>query len=101
MELILRKDKAIVQELSPIYEEQFSENSFGFRPKRGQHDALRQCQKNINDGYIYVVDRIVSEIEKCLEQGNYRIGILNSTMYSVKVSTKAKKIGTIYYAKLQ
>ena len=48
--------QAITQELTPIYEEQFSNNSFGFRPKRGTHDALRQCQKNVNDGYIYVVD---------------------------------------------
>ena len=48
--------QAITQELTPIYEEQFSENSLGFRPKRGAHDALRQCQKNVNDGYVYVVD---------------------------------------------
>ena len=48
--------QAIAQELSPIYEEQFSENSFGFRPKRGAQEALRQCQKNVNDGYVYVVD---------------------------------------------
>ena len=48
--------QAITQELTPIYEEQFSNNSFGFRPKRGAHDALRQCQKNVNDGYAYVVD---------------------------------------------
>ena len=48
--------QAIAQELSPIFEEQFSENSFGFRPKRGAQDALRQCQKNVNDGYVYVVD---------------------------------------------
>ena len=48
--------QAITQELTPIYEEQFSENNFGFRPKRGQHDALKQCQKNVNEGYVYVVD---------------------------------------------
>ena len=48
--------QAITQELTPIFEEKFSENSFGFRPNRGAHDALRQCQKNVNDGYIYVVD---------------------------------------------
>ena len=48
--------QAITQELMPIYEEQFSENRFGFRPQKGQHDALRQCQKNVNDGYVYVVD---------------------------------------------
>ena len=48
--------QAITQELTTIYEEQFSENSFGFRPRRGQHDALKQCQKNVDDGYVYVVD---------------------------------------------
>ena len=48
--------QAITQVLSPIYEEQFSENSFGFRPRRGAHDALKQCQANVNDGYVYVVD---------------------------------------------
>ncbi len=48
--------QAITQELSPIFEEQFSESSFGFRPKRGAHDALKQCQKNVNAGYVYVVD---------------------------------------------
>jgi group II intron reverse transcriptase/maturase len=48
--------QAITQMLSPLYEEQFSENSYGFRPKRSAHDALKQCQQNVNDGYIYVVD---------------------------------------------
>ena len=48
--------QSITQVLSPIYERQFSENSFGFRPKRGAHDALKQCQQNVNDGYVYVVD---------------------------------------------
>lgn len=48
--------QAITQVLSPIYEEQFSDNSYGFRPKRGAHDALKQCQQNVNDGYVYVVD---------------------------------------------
>ena len=48
--------QAITQVISPIYEEQFSENSYGFRPKRGAHDALKQCQRNVNDGYVYVVD---------------------------------------------
>lgn len=53
--------QAITQVLSPIYEKQFSENSFGFRPNRGAHGALRQCQTNVNDGYVYVVDM---DIEK-------------------------------------
>ena len=48
--------QAVAQVLSPIYEGQFSENSFGFRPKRGAHDALKQCRQNVKDGYVYVVD---------------------------------------------
>lgn len=48
--------QAITQVLSPIYEKQFSENSYGFRPCRSAHDALKQCQTNVNDGYVYVVD---------------------------------------------
>ena len=37
--------QAITQVLTPIFEKQFSENSFGFRPKRSTHDALKQCQR--------------------------------------------------------
>lgn len=48
--------QAITQVLSPIFEKQFSENSFGFRPNRGAQDALKQCQTNVNNGYVYVVD---------------------------------------------
>ena len=35
--------QAIAQELTPIFEEQFSENSFGFRAGKGAHDALKKC----------------------------------------------------------
>ena len=51
-------DRMQVDELLPYLREnqETSENSFGFRPKRGAHDALRQCQKNVNEGYVYVVD---------------------------------------------
>ena len=48
--------QAIAQVLTPIYERQFSNNSFGFRPGRGAHDALKQCKINADDGYIYVID---------------------------------------------
>jgi len=48
--------QAIAQALTPIYEKQFSENSFGFRPKRSAHDAIRKSQSNIQEGHTYVVD---------------------------------------------
>ena len=47
--------QAITQELTQLFEPQFSENSYGFRPGRSQHDALRACKKNVDEGYVYVV----------------------------------------------
>jgi len=48
--------QSIAQKLSPIYEPKFSPNSFGFRPKRNAHQALRKCQEYITEGYVYAVD---------------------------------------------
>lgn len=48
--------QAISQVLSPIYEREFSANSFGFRPKRSAHHALRAGQSYLNAGYKYAVD---------------------------------------------
>jgi group II intron reverse transcriptase/maturase len=48
--------QAISQVLTPMYETQFSNFSYGFRPKRNAHQALRQCQQYITDGYSYAVD---------------------------------------------
>ncbi len=48
--------QAISQVLSPIYEREFSEFSYGFRPKRGAHDALSQGSKYVKEGRTTVVD---------------------------------------------
>ena len=48
--------QAINQVLTIIYEPQFSDRSFGFRPKRGCWHALREVQKTVEQGYKYVVD---------------------------------------------
>ena len=48
--------QAINQVLTPIYEKQFSDSSYGFRPKRGCHDALRGAQRIVDEGYKYVFD---------------------------------------------
>jgi retron-type reverse transcriptase len=48
--------QAITQVLGPIYEKQFSPSSYGFRPKRSAHQALRQCQRYITEGYKYAID---------------------------------------------
>lgn len=71
--------QAITQELTPIYEERFSDNSFGFRPKRGAHEALKQCQKNVNDGYIYVVDMDLEKFFDTVSQSKL-IEVLSRTI---------------------
>lgn len=48
--------QSIAQVLSPIYESKFSDHSYGFRPKRSAHQALRKCQQYITEGYSYAVD---------------------------------------------
>lgn len=48
--------QSISQVLSPIYEREFSDTSYGFRPQRSCHDALRHAQTYITSGYKYAVD---------------------------------------------
>ena len=48
--------QAILQVLSPIFDPGFSESSFGFRPGRSAHGALRQVQRFISAGYRVAVD---------------------------------------------
>ena len=48
--------QAIATVLSWIYEPTFSDSSFGFRPNRSAHDALRRCLEHAKDGYEWVVD---------------------------------------------
>ena len=48
--------QAIVQVLSPIYEEQFSETSYGFRPKHSCEMAIIKLLEYFNDGYDWIVD---------------------------------------------
>jgi RNA-directed DNA polymerase len=48
--------QAIAQVMGPIFDAGFSASSFGFRPRRGAHGALRQVQADIKAGYRIAVD---------------------------------------------
>ena len=76
--------QAINQVLTPIYENQFSKTSYGFRPRRGCHDALRGAQRIINEGYIYVVDL---DLERFFDTVNHSklIEILSRTIKDGRV----------------
>jgi RNA-directed DNA polymerase len=47
---------AIVNVIEPIFERDFAEHSYGFRPERGCKDALRRVDSLIKAGYTHVVD---------------------------------------------
>lgn len=69
----------------PLFEPQFSESSYGFRPGRGQHDAaLKACKKNVDEGYVYVVSM---DLEKFFDTVNHSklIEILSRTIKDGRV----------------
>lgn len=47
---------AIVHVIEPIFERDFAEHSYGFRPGRGCKDALRRVEELLQAGYVHVVD---------------------------------------------
>ena len=48
--------QAIFQVISPIFEKQFNDNSFGFRPNRSCEQAVVRALEYLNDGYEWIVD---------------------------------------------
>lgn len=76
--------QAITQVLSPIYEKQFSPNSYGFRPKRSAHQALNKCKDHITDGYKYAVDMDLEKFFDTVNQ-NKLIEILSRTIKDGRV----------------
>jgi len=68
--------------LEPIFERQFAEHSYGFRPGRGCKDALRRVDKLLKQGFRYVVDvdlksyfdtiphdKLLDEVRECVADG--------------------------------
>jgi RNA-directed DNA polymerase len=62
--------QAITQVLEPLLDPTFSGSSFGFRPGRSAHDALRQARDYVADGYEIVVDL---DLEKFFDRVNHDI----------------------------
>jgi group II intron reverse transcriptase/maturase len=60
--------QAIAQVLSRIYDPTFSDHSYGFRPTRSAHDAIRKAKGYIEDGYRWVVDM---DLEKFFDKVNH------------------------------
>jgi len=60
--------QSIAQPISDIYEEIFSEYSYGFRPNRSCHDAIKQALNYLNDDYEWVID---IDIEQFFDKVNH------------------------------
>ena len=60
--------QAIAQPISEIYEEVFSKYSYGFRPNRSCHDAIKQALEYLNDGSEWVID---IDIEQFFDKVNH------------------------------
>ena len=76
--------QAISQELNLIYDKNFSENSFGFRTRRGAKDAIKKAESYINEGYRWVVD---IDLEKFFDKVNHDI-----LMYKLSKGIKDKRV---------
>jgi group II intron reverse transcriptase/maturase len=76
--------QAIAQALIPLYEPQFSDHSYGFRPKRNAHQALRRCRDYITEGYDYTVDL---DLEKFFDKVSHSklIEVLSRTIKDGRV----------------
>jgi RNA-directed DNA polymerase len=60
--------QAIAQILSNVYDPTFSESSYGFRPERNGHQAIRQAKNYIEEGKRWVVDM---DLEKFFDKVNH------------------------------
>lgn len=60
--------QAISQQLVAIYDGEFSEHSYGFRPGRSAHQAVAQAEKYVNEGKTYVVEL---DMEKFFDKVNH------------------------------
>jgi len=56
----------LLQEMTPIYEPMFSEHSYGFRPGRSAHDAVKGAQRHAREGKEWVVDMDISKFFDCV-----------------------------------
>ena len=102
-------EQAIVQVLTPIFDPLFSENSYGFRPKRRCEQAIIKLLEYFNDGYAWIVDidlekffdnvpqdKLMSYVNRVIHDGDteslirkyLKAGVMNKGTY------EATEIGT-------
>jgi RNA-directed DNA polymerase len=62
--------QAVAQTITPLFEFEFKEHSYGFRPNKNAHQCIQQAQQCINEGYKHIVDidlkSFFDEVDHCL-----------------------------------
>jgi len=82
-------EQAIAQVLNPIFDPSFSENSFGFRPKRSAHQAVRQVKETIRKGRRIGID---CDLSKFFDKVNHDI-LMNRLARRIKDKRVLQLIG--------
>ncbi len=62
--------QAVLQVLTPIFDPTFSDSSYGFRPNRSAHQAVRAARGQVEAGYRWVVDM---DLEKFFDRVNHDV----------------------------
>src|SRR3954470_10376051 len=62
--------QAVAQTITPLFEFEFKDHSYGFRPNKNAHQCIQQSQQYINEGYSHIVDidlkSFFDEVDHCL-----------------------------------
>ncbi len=82
--------QAMVQVLSPIFEQQFSDSSYGFRPGRSCEQAVIKALEYFNDGYDWIVDIDLQAFFDNVNQDKL-IGIIRRTIKDGRVVSLIRK----------
>ena len=82
--------QAIAQQLQPIYEAQFSDASYGYRPRRSGQQAVRQVKEYAEQGYTYAVE---VDLSKYFDTLNHELlmELLRKQIHDKRVTGLIKK----------
>lgn len=80
-------EQAIAQVLNPIFDPKFSANSFGFRPNRSAHQAVRQVKEIISKGRRIGID---CDLSKFFDKVSHDILMNRLATLSVALQDESK-----------
>lgn len=95
--------QAIVQIITPIFDPEFSESSFGYRPNRSQHQAIKQVQNYVKEGRRIAVD---VDLSKFFDRVNHdyvmtQLGAKIKDKRLLKLISKYLRVGIVEDGVLQ